>query len=139
MRGLILAAALALATPAMAADAPTALTGTWTTTEAWRDGASAPELVGHRLVLEDQDFSIAAADGKPLYAGRYLVDAAAVPARIDIVHEGGSAEGQTWEGIWRLQGEQLTIVDDAPDPAKGRPLDFTADRGSGRVMLVFRR
>lgn len=137
MRGLILAAVLAA--PAAAADAPAALTGSWTAIEAQRDGAAAPELVGHRLVLEGQAFRILAADGKPLYAGRYAVDATALPARIDFVQEAGEAEGQTWEGIWRLESERLTIVDDAPDPTKGRPADFAAAKGSGYVMLVFRR
>jgi hypothetical protein len=51
-----------------------------------------------------------------------------------------AAQGQTWEGIWRLDGErQLTIVDDAPNPSKGRPVDFTTAIDSGEVMIVFRR
>jgi uncharacterized protein (TIGR03067 family) len=139
MRGLILAAALAA--PAAAADAPAAaLTGTWTAVEAQRDGTAAPDLVGHRLVFEGQGFSIVAPDGEPLYAGRYTADAAAQPFRIDFVQEAGEAKGQTWEGIWRLDGERrLTIIDDAPNPAKGRPVDFTAAKGSGHVMVVFRR
>lgn len=137
MHGLILAAVLAA--PAAAADAPAALTGSWTAVEAQRDGAEAPELIGHRLVLEAQAFRILAADGKPLYAGRYAVDAAARPARIDFVQEAGEAKGQTWEGIWRIDGERLTIVDDAPDPAKARPTDFGTEKGSGYVMVVFRR
>lgn len=137
MRGLILAAALAA--PAAAADVPAALTGSWTAIEAQRDGAEASELVGHRLEFEDQAFRILGADGKLLYAGRYAVDATALPARIDFVQEAGGAKGQTWEGIWRLEDERLTIVDDAPDPAKGRPVDFAAGEGSGHVMVVFRR
>ena len=60
------------------------------------------------------------------------------PARIDFRNDGGDARGQTWEGIWRLDGGgTLTIVDDAPDPAKGRPTDFAAPAGSGYVLLVF--
>lgn len=137
MRGLILA--VALAAPAAAAEAPALLTGSWTAIEAQRDGAEAPELVGHRLVLEGEGFRILAANGELLYAGRYAADATARPARIDFVQEAGAAQGQTWEGIWRLEGDRLTIVDDAPDPAKGRPVDFAAGKGSGRVMLVFRR
>jgi uncharacterized protein (TIGR03067 family) len=138
MRGLIVAATLGLAAPAVAAD-EAALAGAWTAVEAQRDGAAAAELVGHRLVFEGDGFRITAEDGKPLYAGRYTVDAAAQPARIDFVQEAGEAKGQTWEGIWRLEGERLTIVDDAPDPAKGRPTDFSASAGSGHVMIVFAR
>lgn len=137
MRGLILAAALA--TPAAAAEAPALLTGSWTAVEARRDGAEAPELVGHRLVFEGEGFRIVGASGELLHAGRYAADATVRPARIDFVQEAGGATGQTWEGIWRLEGDRLTIVDDAPDPVKGRPVGFAAGKGSGHVMLVFRR
>jgi uncharacterized protein (TIGR03067 family) len=139
MRGLIVAATLlGLAPPAAAAD-EAALAGAWTAVEAQRDGAAAAELVGHRLVFDGEGFSIVAPDGKPLYSGRYTVDAAAQPARIDFRQEAGEAKGQTWEGIYRLDGERLTIVDDAPDPAKGRPTSFSAPAGSGHVMIVFQR
>ena len=43
------------------------------------------------------------------------------------------------KGSNRLDGGELTIVDDAADPAQGRPTDFTTAKGSGRVLLVFAR
>lgn len=141
MRGIILAVLLGVAAPAAASEGagPEALRGSWTAVEAHRDGAAAAELVGHRLEFDGQTFRIAAADGSPLYAGRYAVDAAHEPARIDFANEAGEAQGTTWEGIYRLEGDRLTIVDDAPDPEKGRPTDFAAASGSGHVMIVFQR
>jgi uncharacterized protein (TIGR03067 family) len=140
MRGLILAATLGLAAPALADDAgQTALAGAWTASEAERDGTAAGELVGHRLVFDGDTFRISAPDGKLLYEGTYQTDSAAQPPRIDFRHDTGEAAGQEWEGIYRLDGEALTIVDDAPDPAKGRPTALAAPAGSGHVLIVFRR
>ena len=140
MRGIILAATVGLAAPVFAQDAgQAALAGAWTATEAERGGAAAGELVGHRLVFDGDMFRISAPDGQLLYEGTYQADPAADPSRIDFRHDAGQAAGQEWEGIYRLEGDTLTIVDDAPDPAKGRPAAFSAPAGSGHVLLVFRR
>jgi uncharacterized protein (TIGR03067 family) len=140
MRGIILAATLGLAAPAFADDAgQAALAGAWTAAEAERDGAAAGDVVGHRLVFDGDAFRISAPDGKLLYEGTYQVDPAAQPPRIDFRHDAGEAAGQEWEGIYRLDGGALTIVDDAPDPAKGRPSAFAVPAGSGHVLIVFRR
>jgi uncharacterized protein (TIGR03067 family) len=97
-------------------------------------------VVGYPLGFEGASARITGPDGTQLYAGHYTVDAAGKPARIDFVQEAGAAEGQAWEGIWRLDGErQLTIVDDAPNPSKKRLVEFTAAKDSGHVMIVFRR
>jgi uncharacterized protein (TIGR03067 family) len=138
MRALITAASLALTAPVLAAD-PGALTGAWTAVAAERDGAAAEGLLGHRLELTTAGFAITSPAGKLPYGGTYAVDVAAQPARIDFRHDRGEAAGQTWEGIYRLAGQELMTVDDVVDPTKGRPTGFQADPGSGHVMITFRR
>jgi uncharacterized protein (TIGR03067 family) len=138
MRAIGILLALGIPTPAMADDAAD-LAGSWTALRAERDGAPAPELIGNRLLFAGDRFEIANKDGRVLYAGSYSVDNVTQPAAINFIHDGGAAAGQTWEGIYRLDGATLTIVDDAVDPAQGRPTDFTAAKGSGRVLLVFAR
>jgi uncharacterized protein (TIGR03067 family) len=138
MRVLIASALLCMTNAALAAD-PAALHGAWTAVEAERDGVAAPELIGHRLELGGTAFTISSPDGRLLYGGTYTVDPAAQPAAIDFRQDEGLAKGQTWEGIYRLDGDRLTIVDDAPDPARGRPDAFAAPVGSGRVLLTFAR
>ena len=138
MRTLVMLLSLTLTSPALAAG-PDALAGAWTATSAERDGAAADDLIGHRLEFTGDDFRITDKNGQLLYAGTYTVDDSTEPARIDFRHDRGEAAGATWEGIYRLDGDQLTIVDDAPDPAKARPTGFTAAEGSGHVLLVFAR
>jgi uncharacterized protein (TIGR03067 family) len=138
MRTLVMLLALSLTSPTSAAG-PDALAGAWTAMSAEQDGAAAEGLIGHRLEFTDDGFAITDKNGQLLYAGSYTVDDSTAPARIDFRHDRGQAAGATWEGIYRLDGDQLTIVDDAPDPAKGRPAEFTAAAGSGHVLLVFAR
>ena len=137
MRAIAALLALVLLAPALADD-PAELAGDWTALRAERDGAPAPELIGHRLVFSGDRFAIASKDGQSLFAGSYSVDNVSEPAAIDFVNDSGTAAGQTWEGIYRLDGGELTIVDDAPDPAQGRPTDFTTAMGSGRVLRCSR-
>jgi uncharacterized protein (TIGR03067 family) len=116
-----------------------ALAGVWTATAAERDGAAAPDLVGHVLTFEADGFAIVGADGAALYAGTYTVDPTVTPPRIDFVQTSGEAEGQTWLGVYRLEGNALTIADNAPDSARPRPPDLAAPAGSGYVVIEFRR
>lgn len=138
MRASLLAIGLAglLATAALAEEP---FEGRWTAVSAERDGASAPDLLGHRLSFDGDAFSIVDAEGARVFAGTYAADPGADPATIDFANVEGEAAGTDWAGIWRHDGGTLTIVDNAPDPARPRPSGFSAPAGSGYVMLVFVR
>jgi hypothetical protein len=51
----------------------------------------------------------------------------------------GSLNGKAWKGIYALEGETLTICDNAPNLDKGRPAAFEARTGSGYVLITFKR
>ncbi len=137
MRTMIAGLAL-FAAVAAAADEP-AMSGIWTATEAEREGAAAPDLIGHVLSFDGDAFRIDGADGAALYSGAWSADPAASPPAIDFTHDAGLAEGAVWQGIYRLEGDALTIADDAADPSRRRPAAFVAPAGSGVVLIVFRR
>jgi uncharacterized protein (TIGR03067 family) len=139
MRAVLGALAVLLAAPAATAQDVAALAGVWTAVAAERDGGPAADVVGHVLSFEGDAFAIVGRDGALLYGGTFAVDAAASPPTIDFVNVEGEAAGQTWEGIWRLDGATLTIADDAPDPARARPATFAAPAGSGVVLVTFER
>ena len=133
---------LALSTAGLATDAraqpPGKLDGAWTVVSAERDGKPADELKGHRLTFAGDTFVIER-DGKMLYKGTFKADPAKKPAQIDFRNTQGEAKGQAWRGIYRLEGETLTIVDNAPDTKKPRPTQLTTKPDSGHVMLTFKR
>jgi uncharacterized protein (TIGR03067 family) len=120
-------------------DAQKKLQGTWTAIKAERDGKAAEDVVGHRLSLTGNRFQIRSKDGKPLYAGTFLLDPRAKPAAFDFELTEGDLKGKVWKGIYALDGDTLTTCDNGPDPDKSRPAAFEAKRGSGYILIVFRR
>jgi uncharacterized protein (TIGR03067 family) len=115
------------------------LGGAWTVVSAEREGKPADELRGHTLTFTRETFVIHAADGKVLYRGTYTVDPARQPARIDFRHTEGELKDRTWLGIYALDGDRLTITDNAVDVTRRRPMRLATGPGSGHVLLVFER
>ena len=116
MRASMLVLAGMLSACATAQESP--LTGTWTATDAVRNGAPALDVVGHHLTFADDSFRIVKPDGALVYGGTYRVDPAAVPPA-----------GVTWAGV-ELDDTGLVITDNAPDPSRPRPTGFGAPAGS---------
>ena len=136
---LILGTGLVLAFAQLAEDAQKTLQGTWTATQAERDGKAADDLVGHQLSFTGNRFQIQSKDGKPLYAGTVWVDSSAKPASIDFEHTEGALKGKAWQGIYALDGDTLMVCDNAPNLNKARPASFEAKSGSGYVLITFER
>ena len=136
---LILGTGLVPAFAQPAEDAYTKLQETWTAARAQRDGKTADEVVGNRLSFAGNGFRIQSRDGKLLYAGTVRVDPRAMPAAIDFEHSEGALKGKAWEGIYALDGDTLTVCDNAPNLDKGRPAAFEATSGSGYVLITFER
>jgi uncharacterized protein (TIGR03067 family) len=137
--GLILGAGLVLAFAQPADDAQQKLQGTWTATKAERDGKAADDVVGHRLSFTSNRFQIMSKDGKPLYAGTIRVNPSANPWAIDFEHTEEALKGKTWKGIFVLDGDTLTICDNAPNLDEGRPVSFETKSGSGYEVITFKR
>ena len=134
---LILGTGLVLAQPATQAQKQ--LEGNWIATKAERDGKAADAVVGHQLSFAGNRFHIQSKDGKPLYAGTVRVNPSAKPAAIDLENTEGVVKGKAWKGIYRLDGDTLTICDNEPNLAERRPTVFEAKSGSGYVLITFRR
>jgi uncharacterized protein (TIGR03067 family) len=115
------------------------LHGTWTATKAERNGKEADDVVGHRLSFTRNRFQIQSKERKLLYAGFVRMSPNAKPAAIDFEHTEGALKKKVWKGIYKLDGDTLTICDNAPDLKKGRPTAFEAKSGSGHVLITFKR
>jgi uncharacterized protein (TIGR03067 family) len=122
-----------------AEQAPKNVQGSWTATKAERDGKAADDVVGNRLVFRGNRFQILSKHGNPLYAGTFRVNARAKPSAIDFDHTDGALKERTWKGIYALDGDTLTICDNAPDLQKERPAAFEAKSKSGYVLITFKR
>jgi uncharacterized protein (TIGR03067 family) len=67
------------------------------------------------------------------------VDSSAKPAAIDFEHTEGALKGRGWKGIYALDGDTLSMCDNAPNLDEGRPTAFEAKSGSGHVRITFKR
>lgn len=135
--GLILGLVAVFAQPAE--DGRNELQGSWTAVKAKRDGKAAQGVVGNRLTFTGKGFRIQSSQGKPLYGGTFRADPRAKPAAIDFEHAEGALKGKAWKGIYSLDGDTLTVCDNAPNLDKGRPAAFEANSGSGYVLITFKR
>jgi len=115
------------------------LEGAWTAVSAQRDGVAAADVLGHQLTFTGDRFEIRSRDGEVLFAGTFRTESTATPASIDFDHTVGTVSGRSWEGIYALDGDTLTICDDAPNIDALRPTAFEAARGSGYVLITFER
>ena len=136
---LILGIVLVLVFAQTAEEAQKKLQGTWTATKAERDGKVADDVIGHRLSFTGSRFEIQSKDGKPLYEGTFRVDPGTKPAAIDFEQTEGALKGKSWKGIYALDGDTLTIYDNAANLDKDRPAAFEAKSGSGYVLITFTR
>ena len=112
--------------------------GQWAAVRAEQDGREAADIVGHVLLIEGDKFSIKE-KGVTIYGGTLALDLSTSPGAIDFKHTDYLFKGKTWRGIYRIDGDTLTICDNAPDVQRSRPTRFETKPGSGRVMVVFKR
>lgn len=79
-----------------------------------RNGKREDELKGNRLTFAGNSFVIERG-GATLYRGSFTTDPGNQPAHIDFHHTEGAPRGVTWRGVYALQGDTLTVADNAPD------------------------
>jgi uncharacterized protein (TIGR03067 family) len=117
-----------------------ALQGTWKTV--------ALEAAGKPFPKENiPDFTfIIGADGKSIgrspqgeYRSTISVDPTKKPKTMDNVHESGTQKGKKQFGVYKLEGDKLTVCMTAPGAKEiDRPKDFNSKDSTG-VVFVFER
>jgi uncharacterized protein (TIGR03067 family) len=115
------------------------LTGTWQAESYALDGKPAPadDLKKIQLVFDAEGNTKALNDGKLFIASSTKIDPTASPATIDIAFTGGEGKGGTALGIYKLEGNVLTICRSAP--GKPRPTEFSSNPGSGLTLMAYRK
>lgn len=133
--------AIALIVAGMAsgeAMAESGLEGTWLARDARRAGVDALEIIGHRLSFEGGRFRITKA-GKLLFGGTFSVEPSAQPPAIQFEQTETQSLAGAWRGIYALDGDTLTICDNAPDMTLPRPQSFAECVAPGYIVVRFTR
>jgi uncharacterized protein (TIGR03067 family) len=113
------------------------LQGTWVVVEAERDGAPLDRIKGNKLVVKDNQFTVVTPSAE--LKGDLKLDPDKAPKAIDFYHQEGLLRDKKWEGIYKLDGDKLTLCYAEADSGKDRPDEFTAQEGSNRLLIVVER
>lgn len=112
--------------------------GVWRVTSIVSDGVEgAPEVSRSIVRVVTGDHVVWRRDGKSFAGTTIALDPAGAVKAIDVIPDGGRSRGKRVLGIYKLDGDDLTICMAGPDEA--RPTRFEAGKGSGRTLTTFRR
>ncbi len=107
------------------------LAGTWIAIAAEDYGEKIPEdqIKGMQLVLSGSDFTSSHGD-TTVMSGTFTVDPAKKPKTIDLKSMSGRHKGKTLPGLYKLEGEMLTICFVEPDGKRPTELASTIDNAA---------
>ena len=115
------------------------LQGKWQLAGVEHGGKAAPvkDLVGQ--TVEIVGVRSTSRDGDDIKDETKIIalDPKAKPAVIDLEITKGDDKGKTLAGIWKLEGDKLTVC--VPEPGKPRPTAFEGKEGTGHTLLVFEK
>jgi len=112
--------------------------GTWNAVSSRRDGIDAPEEIVRSITRTvEKDHVTWKREGKNFAGTGLVLDPTQKPPTLDVIPDGGPSRGKQVLGIYKLEGDRLTIcMADAEQP---RPRDFKAEKGSRQTLMVFTR
>jgi uncharacterized protein (TIGR03067 family) len=112
--------------------------GTWIATSSVHDDQAAPEAIVRsikRIVTDDH--VVWERNGKRFAGTKFELDPTREPKSIDLIPDGGPKRGEHVLGIYKLEGDKLTIC--TASPGQPRPKQFKAGKGSGCTLQTFQR
>ncbi len=112
--------------------------GTWRVVSFQRDGMKTPDELARSIVrVVEKDHVVWKREGKSFAGTKLVLDPSADPKRIDVIPDGGRDFGKHVLGIYKQDGDDLTIcMADADAP---RPTKFEAGEGTKWTLMTFRR
>jgi uncharacterized protein (TIGR03067 family) len=119
------------------ADDDAKLQGTWRMVRGERDGKPVPPDAVRTATLTMEGNMHTVRVGEDSYIGTQKLDPSTQPKSIDVTDSEGRFKGQTLKGIYRVEGDELTVC--FAKPGEQRPTKFTTRSGTGSLMDVWRR
>jgi uncharacterized protein (TIGR03067 family) len=115
------------------------MAGTWQSVAYTLDGTKTPEeeLKKVTLLIDGDGVATLRSDGKTVLASTLQLDPTKTPKTLDVAYPEGDLKGKTAPGIYKIEGDTLTICRVAP--GKDRPAEFSSPAGSGLTLMVYKR
>jgi uncharacterized protein (TIGR03067 family) len=112
--------------------------GVWRSVSFRRDGEETdPAVVRSITRTVDGDRVVWRRDGKSFSASTFVLDPKADPKTIDLHADGGPGRDKVVRGVYKLEGDRLTLC--TADPDEPRPDAFRAEPGDRWTLMVFDR
>ena len=112
--------------------------GSWLATSFVYDGVETSKDIVETITREvEGDHVVWKRDGKNFAGTKVVLDPSKEPKTIDVTPDGGPNRDKVVAGIYKLDGDRLTICMAGRDGE--RPKTFEAAKGSGRTLMKFRR
>lgn len=131
-------ASLLLFVPTIAsAQEPKGVEGNWVPTEMYQSGQRLADayLTVTKLALDGGKYRLTV--GAKKATGTYKLDAKTDPKAIDIKIEEGDGKGEAYLGLYKLDGDTLTICHTLNGKARPAKLESTAENGA--ILVVYKR
>jgi len=111
--------------------------GTWQGVSAEKQGQKAPEerVKAIQMIISADRFIFKRDD--QTHVARYRIDPTRNPKQIDVIPADGSGKGKTSVGIYKLEGDTLTLC--TSPPGEPRPTEFASGPKSRESLIVLRR
>jgi uncharacterized protein (TIGR03067 family) len=107
--------------------------GSWKFVKLERDGEDLTNQLGDvEMEVKGEEYTA------PNIAAKFKLDPSKTPKAIDLSYTEGPAAGHTLKGIYKLDGDTLTICRALAEEDK-RPTEFAAPAGSGKMLFHFKR
>jgi uncharacterized protein (TIGR03067 family) len=114
------------------------LEGKWESVSVTVDGKSQePEELKDRFAVIKGDKVTFLYKDKERGTATQKIDSSKSPAQIDFTYEDGPAKGSTLKGIYKIEGDTLTMCLGGLN--KDRPTEFASKPGSGNILIVQKR
>src|SRR5262245_1637748 len=115
------------------------LQGTWNALSGESSGKEQKEATEHSLIFEGDKFSVKKGD-KVMVKGTFKVDASKKPKEIDMEIADGpdDVKGKKAQGIYKLEGDELTWCVDEPGSGD-RPKEFATKEGTKSMLVKLKK
>jgi uncharacterized protein (TIGR03067 family) len=114
------------------------LDGKWETVNVEKEGKElGGGFRGFMMVVKGNTFDDVTEEGKRVGGGAIKLDPGKKPPTVDLSYTAGASKGTTRLGVYRLQGDTLTIA--LAEAGTARPNEVESKAGSGVTLYEYRR